>query len=115
MVIDLKKAVWLGVVVLGVCGTGPWPVIRADAEETLRKVTKQVQPTYPTVARNSRLQGVVKISAVVTADGTVKSVKTVGGNAVLAKAAEEAVKQWKFEVLPQESVESVTLRFVVPQ
>jgi TonB family protein len=115
MVIDLKKAVWLGVLVLGVCGTGPSLVIRAEAEESLRKITKQVQPIYPSIARSSRLQGAVKISAVVAADGTVKNVKTVGGNAVLAKAAEEAVKQWKFEVLPQESVESVTLKFVVPQ
>jgi TonB family protein len=115
MIIDLKRAVWLGALILGVFGEAPWPVIPANAQDTARKITKQVQPTYPSIARTSHLHGAVKISAVVAADGTVKSVKTVGGNAVLAKAAEEAVKQWKFEALPQQSVELVTLRFVVPQ
>jgi TonB family protein len=39
----------------------------------------------------------VRLEVVITPQGTVRNVKVVGGNPVLADAAERAVKNWKFE------------------
>jgi len=69
-------------------------VSRADA---LQAITSKVQPEYPPVARQLKLQGVVELEAVVAEDGTVTKVNIVSGNPVLTKPASEALKKWKFK------------------
>jgi hypothetical protein len=39
----------------------------------------------------------------------------VGGNPILVAAAEDAVKQWRFEVSQNETSEAVEIKFVRPQ
>jgi outer membrane biosynthesis protein TonB len=56
------------------------------------------------------LGGVVKVVAVVAADGNVKKVEPVGGSPLLVQAAENAIAQWKFAPGP-ESREPVELHF----
>ena len=105
-------AVWLS---LAAFGAGAVFVAPVTAEETaLRKVTKKVMPVYSLVARKAHLTGTVKMLALVSPDGTVKSVHTLGGNPLFVAAAEEAVKQWKFEVAPKETTEPVSLKFENP-
>jgi TonB family protein len=87
----------------------------ADDQEAARKVTKKVAPVFPEIARQARLSGTVKLMLTVTPEGAVKSVKTVGGNAVFVPAAEEAVKKWKYEAAKKESTESVAVNFAPPQ
>lgn len=111
MVIDLKKSLLIGMLVLGAFGADPRPVLGAEIQGPLRKTLKKVAPEYPAIARAAHLRGSVKLVAVVAPNGTVTSVRTVGGNAVLAKAAEDAVKQWKFDISEKESVEPVVLTF----
>ena len=74
-------------------------------------MTKRVTPVYSEIAKQARLTGTVRILLTVAADGTVKSLKTLGGNAVLASAAEAAAKQWKFEPLKKETNEAVAFKF----
>jgi TonB family protein len=63
------------------------------------------------MARRWHLEGTVKMSATVAPDGAVKSIKITGGNPVLALAAEQAVKQWKYELAARETTEGVSLVF----
>ncbi len=57
--------------------------------------TKKVQPVYPTLARNMRVAGVVRVELVVDEQGSVLSAQAQGPEA-LKRAAMDAVKQWKF-------------------
>jgi periplasmic protein TonB len=60
-------------------------------------VLKRVQPRYPSQALQMRIQGPVQLQATITKDGDIANLKVVSGDAVLAKAAQEAVKQWKYK------------------
>src|SRR5712692_475106 len=58
---------------------------------------KRVQPIYPQQARQMRLQGAVLLQAIIGKDGSITSVKALGGDSILARAATDAVKQWKYK------------------
>jgi len=60
-------------------------------------VLKRVQPRYPTQALQMRIQGPVQLQATITKTGDIGNLKVVSGDAVLARAAQEAVKQWKYK------------------
>ena len=61
-----------------------------------RAVKSRVAPVYPEIAKRMHVSGEVKLEATVDAQGKVKDVKAVSGNRILAAAAEDAVRQWKF-------------------
>ena len=107
-----NATVWLTLAAFGAGAVFATPV---TAEETaLRKITKKVMPVMSLVARKARLSGTVKMLALVSPDGSVKSVHTLGGNPLFVPLAEEAVKQWKFEVAPKQTTEPVSLTFERP-
>jgi TonB family protein len=54
------------------------------------------KPVYPLLAKQANIHGVVRLSAVVDIDGTVKNVEVVSGHPLLVPAALEALKQWKY-------------------
>lgn len=62
-----------------------------------RQIKKMVQPSYPATAREMRVEGTVKLTAVVDRDGNVENVIVVSGHALLKPAAIDCVKQWKYE------------------
>jgi len=76
-----------------------------------RKVAAKVSPQYPALARALKISGIVKVEALVAPNGTVKSLEVKGGHPVLAEAAENALRQWKWEPASHETHESVELRF----
>jgi TonB family protein len=88
----------------------PAPLFGEDAEIT-RKVKSKVTPVYPDIARRMNISGVVKLVVVVSASGSVKSTKVVGGHPLLVSAAEDAVKKWKFEPAAQEDSGVVEFTF----
>jgi TonB family protein len=53
--------------------------------------------TYPVLAAEAGIQGEVKIQMTVDPDGKVVNVQTVSGQPLLAKAAMENAKLWKWE------------------
>ena len=57
----------------------------------------RVQPTYPTEARKANLQGIVALDIVVGRDGSVVDMHALNGPEVLARAAMDALRWWKFE------------------
>jgi periplasmic protein TonB len=74
-------------------------------------VIRKVQPQYPALAQKMSIKGSVKVEVVVEADGSVKSLDTKGGHPVLAQAAQDAIREWKWQPASRETVESVEVRF----
>jgi len=92
------------------------PPVRVLTGGTIRS---QIQPIYPPNARMMRIEGPVALQAHVTPDGNVDKVKVLSGNPLLASAAVEAVKRWKFDPQklngqPVEFEKAVTLNFNLP-
>jgi protein TonB len=61
------------------------------------RLVKKVQPEYPEAAREKRIEGTVKLQAIVRKDGTVTVQNVVEGDPALSPAAIEAVRQWRYE------------------
>jgi protein TonB len=58
---------------------------------------KRVQPKYPQAALAVRAQGAVQIEATINKEGNVTNLKVLSGDPVLARAALEAVRQWRYK------------------
>ena len=57
------------------------------------------------------ITGVVKIQVTVATNGSVKNTKLVGGHPLLANAALDALKRWRFEAGPEETTGIVEFKF----
>jgi TonB family protein len=76
-----------------------------------RKVRIKVEPVYPDIARKMKLNGIVRVQVVVSANGSVKETKVIGGHPILVTAAVDAVKKWKFEPANSESTGTLEIEF----
>ena len=59
-------------------------------------ILHQVQPEYPRLASSARIGGVVKLKAVIGADGRIKNLTLMSGHPLLVDAAMDAVRQWTY-------------------
>jgi protein TonB len=57
----------------------------------------KVQPEYPPIARQARIQGVVVLQALIGKDGSIQNLHVVSGHPMLTNAALAAVKEWKYK------------------
>jgi TonB family protein len=90
------KARWLLTAILGAA------MCQASTGAELdRKVVNRVQPSYPDLARKLNVTGAVKIEVVIAANGSVKSVKPLGGHPLLIQSASEALRKWRFAPGPE--------------
>jgi periplasmic protein TonB len=69
---------------------------KASRSEGESAVLTKIQPEYPAVAKQLKIQGIVELEAVVAGSGEVEKVSILSGSPVLTKPASEAVKKWKF-------------------
>jgi len=106
-----KTAALLTLMAITVGGAGVRLRSQEADPEITRRAKVKVQPVYPELARKMNLTGVVKVAVVVEPNGTVKEAKVVGGHPVLANAALEAVKKWRFEPAATESTGVVEFKF----
>ncbi|MGA6980608.1 MAG: energy transducer TonB [Candidatus Sulfotelmatobacter sp.] len=83
--------------------------------EMVRRAKSKVQPSYPDLARKMNISGTVKVAVVVAPNGTVKDAKVVGGHPVLANAALEAARKWRFEPAAIETTGVVDFTFEARQ
>jgi periplasmic protein TonB len=58
---------------------------------------RKVNPTYPPLARQARIQGTVVLQAQISKEGNIENLQLISGHPMLAPAAIEAVKQWKYK------------------
>ena len=84
---------------------------QAQSEEMVRRAKSKVQPAYPDLARKMNLAGTVKIEVLVAPNGTVKGARIVGGHPVLANAALDAAKKWRFEPALAETSGVIDFKF----
>jgi TonB family protein len=110
--VSLRRTGALVAVVAVVLGSSVSEVRAQDSDnEIVRRAKTKVQPAYPELARKMNITGTVKVQVVVAPNGTVKDAKVVGGHPVLANAALEAVKKWRFEPAAVESTGVVDFKF----
>jgi TonB family protein len=76
-----------------------------------RKAIRNPAPTYPSFARHLNLSGTVRVKVVVSPEGQVKNVEVLGGHPLLANAAVDAVKQWKFAPAKAETLIELQFHF----
>lgn len=83
--------------------------VPSEIQEAL--LMERVEPRYPPLARQARIQGTVEIHAIIASDGAIKSAEVVKGNPLLARAALDAVLRWRYRptVLNGQPVEVETL------
>jgi len=84
--------------------------IRVGGNVQAAKLLNQPKPAYPPLARQARIQGVVRFNAVIGRDGTIQNLTLVSGHPLLVPSATEAVRQWRYQptLLNGEPVEVVT-------
>jgi periplasmic protein TonB len=100
---------------------GVMPTLHARVSDgvTQANLIHEVQPTYPAQARMRHLAGSVTLDATIGENGTVREVRLVSGPPLLAAAATDAVRQWRYNpaVLDGKAVEvqkRITIVFKLP-
>lgn len=101
---------YLLLVIIGIAILFTNPV-GAQQSAAPRKLVERPAAPYPPLARSMALQGIVKVEALVAPDGSVKNVEIKGGHPVLAQAAVNAVRRWKWESAAHDSREVVEVKF----
>ncbi len=77
--------------------TGARSQAQVPAEVMAKLVTHRVDPDYPEAARPANLQGVIVLDVVVGRDGSVLDMRALNGPEMLAEAAKDALRWWRFE------------------
>jgi TonB family protein len=80
---------------------------------------KRVQPVYPSQAMQMRIQGAVQLMATISKEGSISGLSVLSGDGILARAASDAVRQWKYKPYylngePVEIQTQITVNFKLP-
>jgi len=86
--------------------------------DTSHVLERPVQPSYPMLARQMKVQGAVILQALIGTDGAIQDLKVLSGPSILASAAQEAVRQWRFKPylqngVPVETEAKITVNFTI--
>ena len=116
----------MGGVIGGIISSTPVAVPKVAAPQRVRVsqgVTQgllihKVQPAYPPLARQARIQGSVQLQALISKQGTIENLRVISGHPMLSPAAIDAVKQWRYKpyILNGEPVEvetQITVNFTL--
>ena len=92
--------------------------VRVSQGVTQGLLIRKVQPAYPALARQARIQGTVLLQAEISKTGDIINLQAISGHPMLVPAAVEAVKQWKYKpyILNGEPVEvdtQITVNFTL--
>jgi len=82
-------------------------------------LVERVKPVYPEDAKQQKIQGPVVLRALVDREGSVRELKLISGDPHLVKAAEDAVRQWRFKPhflkgRPVDFETRITVNFALP-
>ncbi len=98
----------------------PTPIkrMRISSRVAEANLIHDVPPQYPTEAGRARIEGTVVLMAVIGTDGSVEDVRVESGLPILAQAAIDAVKQWRYkpymiEGKPVEVDSRITINFTL--
>lgn len=84
------------------------------------KLVFQPKPVYPPFARQARVQGMVRLTAIIGKDGAIHSLRVISGHPLLVQAALEAVGKWRYRPTelngePVEVVTQIDVNFTLTQ
>ena len=84
--------------------------IRLGGQVQAAKLISKPDPVYPPLAKMARIQGSVRLEAVISRGGAIKDLKVIRGHPLLVKAALDAVQRWRYQptMLNGEPVEVIT-------
>jgi len=84
--------------------------IRVGGNVQQANLVRKVTPNYPPLAKQARIQGTVRFTAIIGKDGTIQNLQLVTGHPLLVAAAQDAVRQWVYRptLLNGEPVEVIT-------
>jgi protein TonB len=71
--------------------------VRVSSGVSTGLLIKKVTPNYPQLAKQARIQGSVVLQAEISKEGTIQNLQLISGHPMLAPAAIEAVKQWRYK------------------
>ena len=71
--------------------------VRVSQGVTQGLLIKKVEPQYPPIAKQARVQGTVVLQAEIAKDGSIQHLQAVSGSPLLVGSAIQAVKQWKYK------------------
>jgi protein TonB len=71
--------------------------VRVSSGVSTGMLVRKVPPSYPPLARQARIQGTVVLQATISKEGSIENLQLISGHPMLAPAAIEAVKQWKYK------------------
>jgi TonB family protein len=82
------------------------------------QVISRVDPSYPMLAKQMKVQGAVILEALISKNGSIQDIQVLSGPAILSEAAREAVKQWHFKPYyqsgrPVETEARITVNFTI--
>jgi protein TonB len=85
---------------------------------TVQVVSRPVDPSYPLLAKQMKVQGAVVLEALISKTGSIQEIQIISGPAILSAAAREAVKQWHFKPYyqggrPVETEARITVNFTI--
>ena len=91
----------IGGVIGGVGGAPPPPKvtpsrIKQGGAVTQASLINKVNPSYPPLARQTRISGTVRLHAIISKNGTVQQLEVISGHPLLVQAALDAVRQWRY-------------------
>jgi TonB family protein len=97
----------------------PPGAIRVSGNMQAANLIQKVEPVYPPLALQARIQGIVKFNATIAKDGTIANLQIISGHPMLVQSAVEAAKKWLYKptLLNGEPVEVVTnldVEFALP-
>jgi protein TonB len=92
--------------------------VRLSSGVTEGFLIQRITPVYPAIARQVRAQGAVILQATISRNGTIQNLEVISGPALLARAALDAVRQWRYRpyMLNNEPVEvetQITVNFTL--
>ena len=93
-------------------------VTNAIGRERISSDAAQSDASYPLLAQNMNVQGSVVLQAIIGADGIIENVHVLSGPAILAAAAQQAVREWRFKPVlqngqPVETKANITVNFTI--
>ena len=97
----------------------PQQTLRISQGVSQGLIIKRVQPIYPPQARQMRTEGTVELQANISQTGSINGIKQTSGDAMLGRAAMDAVRQWKYKPyylngVPIEIQTQITVNFKLP-
>jgi TonB family protein len=94
--------------------------IRVGGNIQSTNLIEKVMPVYPPEAKEARIQGLVRFTAIIGTSGNIVNLQLVSGHPLLVPSAQDAVKQWRYKPTllngnPVEVITAIDVNYTLEQ